>query len=350
MGLDIRESTRRSPSEGARGADENDGFTSGRKLRFAVFALLIFVAVPIMLGRSPYFITVLTNAAILSFISLGVWITFSIGRMNLAQGAFALVGGYAAAILATRYGLSFWFCLPVSGLVSAALGALIGWPVLRLKGVYFAMTTLSLTEAIRLLALNGGDVTKGATGIVNIPRPGPIGILGLTIVPGFDGANPLPYYFLACTLLVFGLAGVWRLSTSRIGWVFRSLRQNEDLATSIGINVAKYRVMAFAVCCFMGGIGGAFFAAFHQNIYPATYTISDSVNFMLYCFLGGLSYMFGPVVGAFLLVISFELLHAVQDYQALIYGVLMIMCMLWLPNGILSLGLRHDGERKDRRS
>jgi branched-chain amino acid transport system permease protein len=100
----------------------------------------------------------------------------------------------------------------------------------------------------------------------------------------------------------------------------------------------------------MGGIGGAFFAAFHQNIYPATYTITDSVNFMLYCFLGGLSYIFGPIVGAFLLVIAFELLHAVQDYQALIYGILMIACMLWLPNGLLSLGLRHDRSRKGGRS
>jgi branched-chain amino acid transport system permease protein len=329
---------------------KSNRFGTREVLIFVAFALILFVVVPTLLGRSPYFITVLTNAAILSFISLGVWITFSIGRMNLAQGAFALVGGYATAILATRYGISFWLCLPLSGVVSAALGALVGWPVLRLKGVYFAMTTLSLTEAIRLLALNGADITKGATGIVSIPRPGPIGLFGFTLIPGFDGANPLPYYLLACLLLVLGLAGVWRLSTSRLGWVFRSLRQNEDLATSIGINVAKYRVIAFAACCFMGGIGGSFFAAFHQNIYPATYTISDSVNFMLYCFLGGLSYLFGPIVGAFLLVIAFELLHAVQDYQALIYGILMIACMLWLPNGILSVGLPSGGGRKDGRS
>jgi branched-chain amino acid transport system permease protein len=346
MGLEINRLTRHDRGDSPRVASDGDRLSSRQRLGFAAFLLVLFVAVPILLGKSPYYITVLTNAAILSFISLGVWITFSIGRMNLAQGAFALVGGYAAAILATRYGVSFWICLPLAGLISAALGALIGWPVLRLKGVYFAMTTLSLTEAIRLLALNGGDITKGATGIVNIPRPGPIGIFGLTLVPEFNGADPLPFYFLACALLALGLVAVWRLSTSRLGWVFRSLRQNEDLATSIGINVAKYRVIAFGICCFMGGMGGAFFAAFHQNIYPATYTISDSVNFMLYCFLGGLSYIFGPVVGAFLLVIAFELLHAVQDYQALIYGVLMIVCMLWLPNGILSLGMRRDSKRK----
>ena len=116
---------------------ENDRLSSAQKLRFAALVLILFVAVPILLGRSPYFLTVLTNAAILSFISLGVWVTFSIGRMNLAQGAFALVGGYAGAILATRYGVSFWLCLPLSGLVSAVLGALIGWPVLRLKGCLF---------------------------------------------------------------------------------------------------------------------------------------------------------------------------------------------------------------------
>ena len=93
--------------------------------------------------------------------------------------------------------------------------------------------------------------------------------------------------------------------------------------------------------------GGAFFAAFHQNIYPATYSVNDSVNFMLYCFLGGLDFVFGPVVGAFLLVISFELLHDLQQYQALIYGVLMISCILWLPNGILSLALRRGQELED---
>src|ERR1700758_2904354 len=346
MGLDLNRWTRRAASGGSRAGSGTELLTTGQVLRFAALVLILFIGVPLLLGRSPYFITVLTNAAILSFISLGVWVTFSIGRMNLAQGAFALVGGYAGAILATRYSVSFWLCLPLSGLISAILGALIGWPVLRLKGVYFAMITLSLTEAIRLLTLNGGDVTKGATGIVNIPRPGAIGIFGLTIVPEFSGADPLPFYFLACGLLLLGIVAVWRLSTSRLGWVFRSLRQNEDLATSIGINVAKYRVMAFAVCCFMGGIGGAFFAAYHQNIYPASYTIADSVNFMLYCFLGGLDYILGPVVGAFLLVIAFEILHAVQDYQALIYGILMIACMLWLPNGILSLAVRRNARER----
>jgi branched-chain amino acid transport system permease protein len=312
-------------------------------VRAAVLAVLGFgylVAFPYYFRDHYYLLGVITNASILSCISLGVWVTFSIGRINISQGAFALIGGYTTAILSTRHGVSFWLCLPASGLVAAAVGTLIGAAILRLKGVYFAMITLSLTEAVRLVALNGGDFTQGASGIVNIPRPGALSLFGVTLVPAFGGAAPLPFYYLAAGLLILALIAVWRLTTSRLGWVFRSLRQNEDLAASIGINVAKYRVIAYAVSCFLGGLGGAFFAAFHQNIFPATYSVTDSVYFMLYCFLGGLDFIFGAVVGAFLLVISFELLHDFQEYQALIYGVLMISCILWLPNGILSLSLR----------
>jgi branched-chain amino acid transport system permease protein len=303
------------------------GLTPAGALAIALLVLIALVAIPLALGDQPYLLNVLTNAAALAFISLGVWVTFSIGRINIAQGAFAMIGGYTTAILSTRYGLSFWLCLPLSALITAAIGALIGWPILRLKGVYFAMITLSLTEVVRLAFLNGGEFTQGAIGIVNIPRPA-----------GID--SPVAFYLLAMALLLLGLVAVWRLSTSRIGWVFRSLRLNEELACSIGIDIAHYRVLAFAFSCALGGLGGAFFAAFLQNIYPASYSVVDSVNFMLYCFLGGLDYVLGPVVGAFVLVIGFEILHGLQQYQSLMYGVLMIGVILWLPNGILSLRLR----------
>jgi branched-chain amino acid transport system permease protein len=318
------------------------GLTPVRLAGLALLALVYLVALPVWFAGSNYILGVLTNASISSFIALGVWVTFAIGRINISQGAFALIGGYTVGILSTRYGVSFWLCLPLAGLVAAAIGTIIGSAILRLRGVYFAMITLSLTEAVRLAFLNGGEFTQGASGIVNIPRPDALEIFGLTIIPAFRGADPLPYYYLAAALLILGLLAVWRLTTSRLGWVFRSMRQNEELAASIGINVAKYRVIAYGFSCFLGGVGGAFFAAFHQNIYPATYSVTDSVNFMLYCFLGGLDFVFGPVVGAFLLVISFELLHDLQQYQALIYGVLMISCILWLPNGILSLTFRRD--------
>jgi branched-chain amino acid transport system permease protein len=320
------------PDAGRRAAPTALGLPATRLAALAGAALVYVALVPLLLREHPYWLNVLTNASMLSLASLGVWVTFSIGRINIAQGAFAMIGGYTTAILSTRYGLPFWVCLPLSAIVAAAVGTLIGIPILRLRGVYFAMITLSFTEAVRLAFLNGGDFTQGATGITSIPRPA-----------GID--SPVAFYVLAAVLLVLALVAVWRLATSRIGWVFRSLRQSEDLAASIGIDVARFRVIAFAFSCALGGVAGSFFAAFHQNIYPASYSVQDSINFMLYCFLGGLDFVLGPIVGAFLLVIAFELLGELQRYQALLYGILMIAVMLFLPNGILSLRLGRGGER-----
>ncbi|WP_457091248.1 branched-chain amino acid ABC transporter permease [Microvirga sp. P5_D2] len=292
-------------------------------LTIAVLAAFLYAGVPFFTSGHSYWLNVMTNASLLSFASLGVWITFAIGRVNIGQGAFALLGGYATAILSTTYGISFWLCLPISALAAAFVGFLIGWPLLRLRGIYFAMVTLSLTEAVRLLFLN----TLGASGggVLNIPRPA-----GLS--------TPLSFYLFAATLLLVGYVAVWRLANSRIGWIFRSMRENEELTMSIGINIARYRVLAFVLCSAMGGIAGACFAALQQNIYPATYTVSDSINFMLYCFLGGLEFVLGPIVGAFGLVMAFELLRSIQEYQALLYGLMMIIVMLFLPNGLLSIG------------
>src|SRR5690606_36235598 len=198
-------------------------------LRLAGLGLLGFVylvVLPVWFADSAYVLGVLTNASILSFISLGVWVTFAIGRINISQGAFALIGGYTAAILATRYDVSFWLCLPLAGLVAAAVGSIIGVAILRLRGVYFAMITLSLTEAARLAFLNGGEFTQGAFGIVNIPRPDALEVFGITIIDAFGGAASLSFYYLAATLLILGLLAVWRLTTSRLGWVFRSMRLN----------------------------------------------------------------------------------------------------------------------------
>lgn len=286
-------------------------------------AVALFVLIPLAFGGQPYWLNVLTNACLLSFGSLGVWLTFSIGRVNIAQGAFALIGGYTTGLLTAVLGLSFWIALPVSGLVAALVGILIGWPLLRLRGIYFAMVTLSLTEAVRLAFLNAG-IFGGAGGVLNIPTPTGI-------------HTPLAFYFFAATVLFAGFIAIWRLNVSRLGWVFRSMRQNEELASSIGIDVARFRVLAFAICCFMGGIAGGCFASLQQNIYPQTYTVSDSINFMLYCFLGGLEFVLGPIVGTFGLLIAFELLRSIQQYQALVYGILMIAVMLFLPNGLLSL-------------
>jgi len=303
-------------------------------------AFVYLVGFPFYFRDSNYLLGIVIVASILSCISLGVWLTFSIGRINIGQGAFAAIGGYTTAILSVKLGVSFWLCLPLSGVVATVVGLLIGIPILRLRGVYFAMITLCLTEAVTLFLLNAEKLTQGASGIMNIPRPGALAIAGVTIIPAFKPGHYLYFYFLTAFLLLIVLAGLWRLNTSRIGWIFSALRQSDTLARSIGVNIVKYRLIAYGICCFMGGIGGSLFTVSMQNMFPSSFRVTDSVYFMLYCFLGGLDYLFGPVVGAFLLTGSFELLRAVQKYQEGIYACLMIALMLWLPNGILSLRFR----------
>lgn len=322
--------------------------TTQKLLGIGLFLLAVFVAVPVLIavtGRWDFYYT-LTSVALLSVASAGVWLTFYIGRINIGQGAYALVGGYVSAILMTQAGVSFWLTLPVAGLFCALISIGIGLPILRLRGVYFAMVTLVLTEVARLSAL-ALPITNGAKGITSIPLPGELSIFGITIIPDFATMKDpkLAFYLIAVLLMVVSYLALWRIVNSRLGHLCRSLQQNEELAASIGVNTAYLRVLAYAISSFFGGLAGAMFVAISQSIYPSSFQVADSVNFMLNCFLGGLGYVFGPMIGTFLLYFGWDLLFTTGRFQLLIYSSLMILLMLVLPNGLLSL-LDRKGGRK----
>ncbi|UPA24014.1 branched-chain amino acid ABC transporter permease [Shinella oryzae] len=315
-------------------------------LGFAAFLLAVFVLVPLIIkatGRSDFYYT-LTSVALLSVGAAGVWLTFYIGRINIGQGAYALVGGYVSTILVTQTGVSFWLTLPLAGLFCALISVLIGLPILRLRGVYFAMVTLVLTEVARLTAL-ALPITNGAKGITSIPLPGEFSLFGITIIPAFGSlANPrFGFYIMAVVLMIVTYLVLWRIVNSRLGHLCRSLQQNEELSASIGVNTAYLRVLAYAISSFFGGIAGAMFASIAQSIYPSSFVVADSVNFMLYCFLGGLGYVFGPMLGTLLLYFGWDLLSIAREYQLLIYSGIMILLMLVLPNGVLSLLDKKEG-------
>ena len=313
------------------------------------FLIIVFIAVPWIIastGRWDFYYT-LTSVALLSIASAGVWLTFYIGRINIGQGAYALAGGYVSAVLITKVDLNFWFTIPLAGIFCALLSVLIGLPILRLRGVYFAMVTLVLTEVMRLAAL-ALSITNGAKGITSIPLPQELSIFGLTLIPDFGSLqNPkLAFYYTAVTLMVMCYAVLWRIVNSRLGHLCRSLQQNEELSASIGVNTAYLRVLAYSISSLFGGIAGAMFVAISQSIYPSSFQVTDSVNFMLNCFLGGLGYVFGPMLGTLVLYFGWDLLFTMGRYQLLIYSTLLIALIVLLPNGILSLGfLNRKGGR-----
>ena len=313
-----------------------------RLLAVAVFLVSIFWLIPFLIdvtGRWNFYYT-LTSVALLSVASAGVWLTFYIGRINIGQGAFALIGAYVSAILVTKAGMSFWYSLPLAGLFAGLVAVLIGLPILRLKGVYFAMITLVLTEVVRLAAL-ALPITNGAKGIVSIPLPSELSFFGITIIPDFSTIeNPkLAFYYTACALMVICFAAMYRIVNSRLGQLCRSMQQNEELAASVGVNIAYLRVIVFAISSFLGGVGGAMFGAIAQSVYPSSFVVKDSIDFMLNCFLGGLGYVFGPMLGTLTLYFGWDLLFELGKYQLLVYSSVLILLILVLPNGLLSIRL-----------
>ena len=305
-----------------------------------IFLFAIFVGVPLIIGatgRWDFYFT-LTSVALLSIASAGVWLTFYIGRINIGQGAFALIGAYVSAILVVKSGWSFWISLPAAGLFAAMVSIIIGIPILRLRGVYFAMITLVLTQVVTLTAL-ALPITNGARGMSSIPLPSGVPLFGIPILPDFAGMEntKLAFYYTACILMIVTYAALYRLVNSRLGHLCRSMQQNEELASSIGVNIAYIRVVIFAISSFFGGIGGAMFGSIAQSVYPSSFQVVDSVNFMLNCFLGGLGYVFGPMLGTLVLYFGWDLLFEFGKYQMLIYSTVLILIIRFLPNGLLSL-------------
>lgn len=301
---------------------------------------MIFIGVPFAIGvtgRWDFYFT-LTSVALLAIASAGVWLTFYIGRINIGQGAFALIGAYVSAILVVKVGWSFWISLPAAGLFAAVVAILIGLPILRLRGVYFAMITLVLTQVVTLTAL-ALPITNGARGISNIPLPSGISVFGIPILPDFAAmeSTKLAFYYTACIIMLLTYAALYRLVNSRLGHLCRSMQQNEELASSIGVNISYIRIVIFAISSFFGGLGGAMFGSIAQSVYPSSFQVADSVNFMLNCFLGGLGYVFGPMLGTLVLYFGWDLLFEFGKYQMLIYSTILIIIIRFLPNGLLSI-------------
>ncbi len=324
------------------------GFTAKQLTGVGIFLFVLFIGVPLIIGatgRWDFYFT-LTSVALLAIASAGVWLTFYIGRINIGQGAFALIGAYVSAILVVKAGWSFWISLPAAGIFAAIVAILIGLPILRLRGVYFAMITLVLTQVVTLTAL-ALPITNGAKGISNIPLPSGVSLFGIPILPDFAGMEntKLAFYYTACILMVITYAALYRLVNSRLGHLCRSMQQNEELASSIGVNIAYIRIVIFAISSFFGGIGGAMFGSIAQSVYPSSFQVADSVNFMLNCFLGGLGFVFGPMLGTLVLYFGWDLLFEFGKYQMLIYSTILILIIRFLPNGLLSLRFGKGGDK-----
>jgi branched-chain amino acid transport system permease protein len=302
-----------------------------------VLALCLYL--PQFLG--PYHSEVLNQVGLFILMGLGLNIVVGFaGMLDLGYVAFFAIGAYVVGMLTSPEGVvagitgpwTFWEALPVAFVLSVFAGVLLGIPVLKIRGDYLTIVTLGFGEIIRLLALSDWlrPYTGGAQGIAAIP---PIEIPGLFSISGPNKPQKLFYLILVCCLLAVFVAT--RLKYSRLGRAWMAVREDEDVAEAIGINLVRTKLLAFAAGAGFSGISGAIFATKLSTIYPHSFGLLISINILALIIVGGMGNISGVLIGALVLVGLPELLREFSEFRLLVYGAVLIFMMLQRPEGLL---------------
>jgi branched-chain amino acid transport system permease protein len=305
-------------------------------------ALLILPLLPI--PQKNLWIRILGYAGLYILLGLGLLIHVGFaGMLDLGFAAYYGIGAYTYALLASpKFGihLSFWGMLVVGGCVAALVGALISIPVLRLRGDYLAIVTLGFGEITRLLLLNLKGLTNGSQGVIGIDKPVLFGMVFNT------GTH---FYYLIFLLIVLFTFLTNRLIRSRIGRAWLAIREDEDVAEISGVNTVRYKLLAFVLGAFIGGLGGVVFASWQGSIFPDNFNLMASINVLCLIILGGLGNQYGVIIGALALIALPDLLRGFSDYRMLIFGILLVVMMIVKPNGFLPRVPPHLEKAKDEK-
>jgi branched-chain amino acid transport system permease protein len=325
--------------------DEARGALGGLQ-RFLAPALLVFaILVPVIFYDQRYILDL--GILVLTYVMLGWGLNIVVGLaglLDLGYVAFYAVGAYSYALLATTFGLSFWVCLPLAGLLASFWGVLLGFPVLRLKGDYLAIVTLAFGEIIRLVLLNWQDVTGGPNGISGIPRPSFFGIPltagddGLAAKLGIEFSPTHRVVFLFYVILALALLTNWatiRLRRMPIGRAWEALREDEVACRALGINTTTTKLTAFALGAMFGGFAGAFFATRQGFISPESFSFQESALVLAIVVLGGMGSQLGVALAAVAMIGGFELFRGFDQYRMLVFGLAMVLLMIWRPRGLI---------------
>jgi branched-chain amino acid transport system permease protein len=299
------------------------GFCQKPLAKYLGLAAVLFV--PPFLNN--YAVDVLTLTGIYVVLALGLNIVVGLaGLLDLGYIAFYAIGAYTYALLSVHYGVSFWIGMPLGGMAAAAFGIMLGLVTLRLRGDYLAIVTLGFIQIVHLVLNNWDSVTNGPNGILNIGRP----MLG-----DFELQQPIHFYYLILAIALVTLGVVSRLNQSRVGRAWIAIREDEVAAASMGIPTTRFKVLAFTLGAAWAGIAGSFFAAKFAFISPESFTFFESVFVLSMVVLGGMGSMAGAILGASLLVILPEFLRGLADYRMLFFGMLLVLLMIFRPQGLL---------------
>jgi branched-chain amino acid transport system permease protein len=295
----------------------------------AVVALLSLVIAPHFLKSFGVYMLTYWLIFIIATFGLNLTVGYA-GQKSLGHAAFFGIGAYTLAIV-MKAGFSFWLGLPFAAVLCFVVGLALGFPALRVQSIYLAFATLGFNTAVYLVMRNEEWLTGGTFGINNIARPS---VLGFSL----DGSHAYFYFVLLIALIAMGL--LWWILNSPWGKAFKALRDNPIRAESLGVDIRSYTLLSFAIGAAYAGVAGALFASLVQFIEPGPFTVGASIMFYLMVVVGGAGYFFGPIIGALVGVVVPEWIRdlpSLAPWYLPIFGFVVMLLMIWLPDGLLSI-------------
>lgn len=325
-----------------------------RETVFTIIVVMLALIWPFFVSRGNVDLATL----VLIYIMLGLGLNIVVGLaglLDLGYVAFYAVGAYTYALLYQYFGWSFWVCLPIAGLTAASFGCLLGFPVLRLRGDYLAIVTLGFGEIIRILLNNWTHLTGGPNGIGSIPKPA---LFGLEFGRHAKEEGNIPFheffsidyssihkviflYLLALLLVVFTIFVIRRLMRMPVGRAWEALREDEIACRSLGLNRTVIKLSAFTLGATFAGFAGAFFSARQGFISPESFTFIESAIILAIVVLGGMGSQLGVILAAIAMTVLPELAREFQEYRMLMFGLMMVLMMIWRPQGLLPMKRKH---------
>ena len=302
------------------------------RARLPWLIMLFAAAIPLWLS-DPYILHILIIMLLYAVLAMSLNIVSGMaGQISVGHAAFHGIGAYTAALLMLHFNLAYWPAALCAGLVAALAGALLGSTAMRIRGNYLCIVTLGFGEIVRLTLLNWSSLTRGPMGISGIPEPQ---LFGWLLQSKAD------YYWLILALFVVSYLLIRRIEHTAPGvWLF-AVKNNEIAARSIGIRSGLVKMAAFAVGAFFAGVCGSFFAVYTAYINPDSFGFSESIAIMCMVVIGGQGNTRGVLLGALLLAAVPELLRAAADYRMVFYGLALILCIVFRPQGLYGVRFRH---------
>ncbi len=247
------------------------------------------------------------------------------GQVTVGHIALCAIGAYTSAVLSAKFGLPFWLALPAATVATGLVGCLVGVPAFRLEGAYLALATLGLAESVRI-AIGVTDYIGAAVGFSDIPPP---------VLFGRPIVDHIAYYYVVMPLALAGIYFSFCILRSDIGRAFKALREDSLAAAACGINVRKYKLLAFLISALYAGCAGSLQAHMAPGfLHPNSYTITEMVTLLLMIVMGGIGHIWGGVVGAVIVTIVYDLTRDYYQYQMALFGMVIVLTIMYMPRGI----------------